>query len=81
MCTSALCARLRICNLEKALRIRCPTWYRHVQKYDSWISKITDFEIAGKKRKGRPSKTWEDRVMKDVKNRIVVVVVSEAQTA
>ena len=58
--------RLRIYNLEKALRIRCMTWYRHAQRSDSWISKITDFEVAGKKRKGRRSKTWEDCVMKDL---------------
>ena len=30
-CTSALYERLRICNLEKALQIRCLIWYRHVQ--------------------------------------------------
>ena len=66
MCTSALCERLRICNLVKGLRIWCLTWYGHVQRSDSWISKITDFEVAGKKRKGRPNKTSRDRVMKDL---------------
>ena len=58
VCTSALCERLRICNLEKALRIWCLTWYGHVQRSNSWISKISDIEVAGKKRKVRPSKTW-----------------------
>ena len=53
-----ICERLRLCNLERALLMRCLTWYRHIQRSDSWISKITDFEVAGKKIKGRPSKTW-----------------------
>ena len=43
-------------------------WYGHVMRGDinSQICEVMEVEITGKKKKGRPRKTWEECIMKDL---------------
>ena len=44
-------------------------WYRHVLRRDDGhiLRKVLEFEVKGKKKRGRPKKTWKVQVEKESK--------------
>ena len=44
-------------------------WYRHVLRRDDGhiLRKVLEFEVKGKKKRGRPKKTWKMQVEKESK--------------
>ena len=45
-------------------------WYRHVLRRDDGhvLRKALEFEVKGKRKRGRPKKTWKTQVEKESKN-------------
>jgi hypothetical protein len=43
-------------------------WLGHVLRKDpdDWVRKCMDYEVDGKRPRGRPEKTWKDLVEKDM---------------
>ena len=39
-------------------------WYKHVLRRDDWhvLRKALEFEVKGKRKQGRPNKTWKTQV-------------------
>lgn len=46
-------------------------WYGHVRRMgrDRWIGKITDWSPIGRRRRGRPRRSWRDEVDEAMENR------------
>ena len=45
-------------------------WYKHVLRRDDWhvLRKALEFEVKGKRKQGRPKKTWKMQVEKENKS-------------
>ena len=43
-------------------------WYRHVLRRDDGHGKALEFEVKGKRKQGRPKKTWKMQVEKESKS-------------
>ena len=45
-------------------------WYGHVLRRDDWhvLRKVLEFEVKGKRKRGRPKKTWKMQVEKESKS-------------
>ena len=44
-------------------------WYRHVLRDDVYVlRKVLEFEVKGKRKRGRPKKTWKMQVEKESKS-------------
>ena len=59
---------LDIKDVTSVLRRWRLRWYGHVQLATSFIKSITNFQIPGTRKKGRPRKTWSECVKTDVNN-------------
>ena len=69
MLTDVLRDRVGVVVKIKDLIIQsCLQWYSHVMHGDinSQIREVMDVEITGKRKKGRPRKSWEECVKKDL---------------
>ena len=62
-----LCAMLGVQEVTAALRTRRLRWFGHVAHSSSCINSITSMTIPSAGRKGRPKKTWSERVKADMK--------------
>ena len=62
-------ARLGIKSILEVMRQRRLRWFGHVERrdIDSWLQKVRNLEIGGKRRPGRPCKTWEQVVSEDLR--------------
>ena len=52
--------RLRLCieDLDVALRQKHLRWFSHVQRSESWISRVCSLHVKGFRTQGRPRKSW-----------------------
>ena len=62
-------ARLGIKSILDVMRERRLRWFGHVERRDrdSWLQKVRRMEVAGKARRGRPRKTWEQVISDDLR--------------
>ena len=51
---------LGIAPLTTLLRSRRLRWFGHVSRSDGWINQRRNFDVRGKRGKGRPRKSWND---------------------
>ena len=65
--TAELHARLSVAEVSNDLRTRRLRWYGHVQRATSHINTVTTLRVEGRRGRGRPKKTWEECLKKDVK--------------
>ena len=63
--SDALHARLGIQEVTEALYTRCLRWYGHVMRSSSCTNTVIGLNIPGLRGRGRPRKTWLDRVKAD----------------
>ena len=58
-----------VVKVEDMIIQSCLRWYTHVMRGDinSQIREVSKVEITGKRKKGRPRKSWEECIKKDVK--------------
>ncbi|XP_068686740.1 uncharacterized protein [Montipora foliosa] len=63
----ALCSKLGIVSLEAALHQSRLRWFGHVERANSSISSIRFHEVVGRRRRGRPRKTWAEVIKEDLK--------------
>ena len=66
--STVLHARLGVAEVDNELRTRRLRWYGHVQRSTSHINTVTTLRVNGPGRRGRPKKSWEQCVKKDVKD-------------
>ena len=66
--SESLLLKLEIVDLQTLVRHNRLQWYGHVQRSDGPIKRITEFEVAGQRRRGRPNKTWLDTIHDDRKH-------------
>ena len=57
--SNKLLNKLCLGNLDITLRTTRLRWFGHVCRSDSWIKKCTQHEVAGKRERGGPRKTWQ----------------------
>ena len=62
----SLYQRLGIAPLTTLLRSRRLRWFRHVSHSDGWINQCRNFDVRGKRGKGRPRKSWNDVIQDDI---------------
>ena len=62
----SLCQRLGIAPLTTLLRSRRLRWFGHVSRSDGWINQCRNFDVRGKRGKGRPRKSWNDVIQDDI---------------
>ena len=57
-----------VVKIEDMIIQSCLWWYGHVicRDINSQIHEVIKLEITGKRKKGRPRKSWEERVKKDL---------------
>lgn len=50
---------------------KCLTWYGHVRRADPsrWIAKVTDWSPVGRRKRGRPRRSWRDEVDEGMERR------------
>ena len=60
---------LGIVGVDRVVRRGRLRWFEHVERKDAddLVSKCRNFEVVGGVRKGRPRKTWMERVKEDMK--------------
>ena len=59
----------QIRSAEIELRKRRLKWFAYAARTgDEFIRKIASFDANGKRPRGRPKKTWQESVNKDMKN-------------
>ena len=59
--------RLGLEDIRSVIRRRRLRWFGHVERSgESWIKKCTDFEVDGKRCKGRPRKSWGEVIAADL---------------
>ena len=58
--------KLGIGCLESALRQSRLRWFGHVERANSHISSIRFLDVDGRRRRGRPRKTWSELVKDDL---------------
>ena len=58
---------LNVCNVMRSMRIR---WFGHVERApeDSWINRCHFLEVEGNASRGRPRKTWQEVVNRDIRD-------------
>ena len=61
----SLYQRLGIAPLATLLRSRRLRWFGHVSRSDGWINQCCNFDVRGKRGKGRPRKSWNDVIQDD----------------
>ena len=69
-------AKLGICDLAILVRERRLRWFGHVMRSNGEINRVRSRPVPGRKCPGRPKKTWEECVKRDLK----VCGLSEAAT-
>ena len=62
----SLYQRLGIAPLTTLLRSRRLRWFGHVSRSDGWINQCRNFDVRGKRGKGRPHKSWNDVIQDDI---------------
>ena len=62
----SLYQRLGIASLTTLLRSRRLRWFGHVSRSDGWINQCRNFDVRGKRGKGRPRKSWNDVIQDDM---------------
>ena len=62
----SLYQRLGIAPLTTLLRSRRLRWFGHVSRSDGWINQCRNFDVRGKRGKGRPRKSWNDVIQDDI---------------
>jgi len=65
VCHDTLLAKLEIQDIEVVLRKHRLRWLGHVERSSSWISRVREYEIEGKRGRGRPKLTWDELVKRD----------------
>ena len=57
-----------VVKIEDMIIQSCLWWYGHVicRDINSQIHEVIKLEITGKRKKGQPRKSWEERVKKDL---------------
>ena len=58
--------KLGISDLAILIRERKRSWYGHVMHSSSEINRVKTMPIPGKRGPGRPGKTWDESVNKDL---------------
>ena len=66
--SDSLLNKLCLKNPDITLWIKCLRWFGHVCRSNSWIKKYTQHEVAGKRERSRPRKTWQQCVNCDLKS-------------
>ena len=54
-----------VVQMAKANGVR---WYGHVLRRDDVLRKASEFEVKGKRKRGRPRKIWRSQVEKESKS-------------
>ena len=54
-----------VVQMAKANGVR---WYGHVMRWDDVLRKALEFEVKGKRKRGRSKKTWKKQVEKESKS-------------
>ena len=62
-----LLQRLCLKNLDTILRTNRLRWYGHVCRSSGSINKSMQYEVMGKRKRGRPRKTWHQCIEDDLK--------------
>ena len=65
--SESLLLKLEIVDLQTLIRYNRLQWFGHVQRSEGPIKDITELEVAGQRRRGRPNKTWSDTIRDDRK--------------
>ena len=63
---ASLLLKLGIEDITSVLYCQWLRWYGHVQWATSCIKHITNFQLPGTRKKGRPRKTWSECVKTDI---------------
>ena len=66
--TSELLAKLGIVDITLPLSAHRLRWFGHVQRAPTCIKIVCDLLVAGRRRRGRPMKSWMICVEKDIKH-------------
>ena len=66
--SDSLLRKLGINNIQTLLRYNRLRWFGHVVRNDGCINRITEFEVVGQRRRGRPKKTWKDTINNDLRH-------------
>ncbi len=63
--------RLKLDRISDCVQKRRLRWFGHLERMeeDNWVSKCRHLEVAGSRGRGRPRKTWDEVVQRDLLER------------
>ena len=64
--SDALLDLLKIPSLEDLLRANRLRWYGHTERSTGWINRCRNITVNSRRRAGRPKKTWQETIRKDI---------------
>ena len=69
--TSQLLLKVGLSPIRDLMQQRRLRWYGHVERMedDNWVKRCRSLSVEGKRERGRPRKTWEQVVAKDMKEK------------